>query len=75
MSKEYKEKPKYIQVLIAGDPKLGIMVWDFPHTHTFYPSHFGENNLDDAIAEVIANGYELVSHTERRYIFKSNPKI
>ena len=64
--KTYTEKLKYIQIVNCG--KFGYAIWDFPQTSTFYPSHF--NDINEAIKEVLFNGYELVSEGEKRIIFK-----
>jgi len=69
MCKKYKDKPKYIQAMLN---KLGIEIWDLPHTHTFYPSSFSRGEEDKMFKEVFANGYELVclDTWKSRYIFK-----
>jgi hypothetical protein len=67
--KIYENKPKYIQ-LFLGD--FGNEVWDLPYTHTFYPSSFSKDKLDDAFEEIFSNGYELIclDSYQSRYIFK-----
>ncbi len=71
--KEYQEKPKYIQVIKS---QFGLEVWDFPHTHTFYPSSFSNNEEDKMFNELFYNGYEFICFMDDRpkmaprYIFK-----
>ena len=65
--KNWENKPEYIQIMDCG--KLGFAIWDFPHSHTFYPTHC--NNFDDAVKEAIFNKYFPITSFKNRFIMKT----
>lgn len=67
--KNWSDKPEYIQIVACQGGSLGFAIWDFPHSHTFYPTHL--NQFDDAVKEAFENGYRPVCSFENRLIMRN----
>ena len=49
-----------------------VQIWNLARIHTFYPSSFKNDEVDEMFEEVFDNGYELVCFDQHgsRYIFR-----